>query len=361
MAAAAERARLALEAQRLTGEPRVEEDRADNGAAGIPSPSLGAAPGSSAQFDMGRAIVQPRMHFSGVHAAAYTYAARVLAAVWERPMVTTLAGAAGNGGGGFGGGGAKRQVGGAKSPVGAYADVSRGIRNGSFPESRESSGLGSLSRQPLREAVANGAAANGAVGAASAAAGWLGGILRPSNSTGAPVACTVPADTLASLERRLRPLERFLARRRPREFAGVRGGHPFAHERAVGDPKRRRVDPSAARRAEERSLAALRGALRRAVEASALLRVAGEAGFARAAARLAREDREALTRGDFTLRRLATTAEGARLASALVEALMTALVSAGDVDGAERAARRLQTLCPLFFGGDERRFYRARQ
>ena len=361
VAAAAERARLALEDPRLTGEPRVEEDRADNGAAGIPSPSLGAAPGSSAQFDMGRAIVQPRMHFSGVHAAAYTYAARVLAAVWERPMVTTLAGAAGNGGGGFGGGAAKRQVGGAKSPVGAYADVSRGIRNGSFPESRESSGLGSLSRQPLREAVANGAAANGAVGAASAAAGWLGGILRPSQSTGAPVACTVPADTLASLERRLRPLERFLARRRPREFAGVRGGHPFAHERAVGDPKRRRVDPSAARRAEERSLAALRGALRRAVEASALLRVAGEAGFARAAARLAREDREALTRGDFTLRRLATTAEGARLASALVEALMTALVSAGDVDGAERAARRLQTLCPLFFGGDERRFYRARQ
>jgi nuclear pore complex protein Nup155 len=110
VAAAAERARLALEDPRLTGEPRVEEDRADNGAAGIPSPSLGAAPGSSAQFDMGRAIVQPRMHFSGVHAAAYTYAARVLAAVWERPMVTTLAGAAGNGGGGFGGGGAKRQV-----------------------------------------------------------------------------------------------------------------------------------------------------------------------------------------------------------------------------------------------------------
>ena len=83
VSAAAERARLALEDPRLTGEPRVEEDRADNGVAGIPSPSLGAAPGSSAQFDMGRAIVQPRMHFSGVHAAAYTYAARVLAAALE--------------------------------------------------------------------------------------------------------------------------------------------------------------------------------------------------------------------------------------------------------------------------------------
>ena len=361
VATAAERARLALEDPRLTGEPRVEEDHADVGAAaGAPSPSLGAANGSSAQFDMGRAIVQPRMHFSGVHAAAYTYAARVLAAVWERPMVTTLAGAGDRSGGSFGG--AKRRDS-AKSPVGGSFDASRGFRDGSFPESQTNGiPLGSLSRQPLREAVANGAAANGAVGAASAAAGWLGGILRPSNSTGAPVACTVPADTLASLERRLRPLERFLARRRPREFAGVRGGFPFAHSHSpAGDPKRRRVDPSAARRAEERSLAALRGALRRAVEASALLRVAGEAGFARAAARLAREDREALTRGDFTLRRLATTAEGARLASALVEALMTALVSAGDVDGAERAARRLQTLCPLFFGGDERRFYRARQ
>jgi nuclear pore complex protein Nup155 len=172
----------------------------------------------------------------------------------------------------------------------------------------------------------------------------------------APAACAIPADALASLEQRLRRLERFLARRRRRDSPPALA---FAREL---EPKRRRVDPSAARRAEERSLAALRGTLRRAAEASALLRVASESGhFARAAARLAREDGEALTRGDMSLRRLATTAEGARLASALVEALMGALVSAGDVERAERTAQKLQTLCPMFFGGDERRFYRARQ
>ena len=348
VAAAAERARLALRDPRLTGEPRVDEDRSDGGA-GVLSPANGAAPnGAATPFDMGRAIVQPRVHFSGVHAAAFTYAARVLAAVWERPVATTLVGAAGDDG-------TRRAP--AKAPRGdgvAAASASTGRLNGAAPSS---------SRQPLREAMANGAAANGAMGAASAAAGWLGGMLRPSRATGPPVACALPADTLASLERRLRPLERFLARRRrDAPFASLSAPvGAFAHASA-GDPKRRRVDPSSARRAEERSLAALRGALRRAAEASALLRVASESGtFARAAARLSREDREALTRGDFTLRRLATTSEGARLASALVEALMSALVSAGDVEGAERAAQKLQTSCPLFFGGDERRFYRARQ
>ena len=346
VAAAAERARLALEDPRLTGEPRVDEDRSDpNRGAGALSPGAAATTAANgangAPFDMGRAIVQPRVHFSGVHAAAFTYAARVLAAVWERPVAVALAG-------GTKSRGALADTGAPREDGVAARVVSRGA---------SLSGAASSPRQPLREAVANGAAANGAVGAASAAAGWLGGVLGvPSRAAGAPAACAVPADALASLERRLRRLERFLARRRRFGDAGA-----FAHAPA-GDPKRRRVDPSAARRAEERSLAALRGALRRAAEASALLRVASESGnFARAAARLSREDREALTRGDFTLRRLATTSEGARLASALVEALMSALVSAGDVEAAELAARHLQTLCPLFFGGDERRFYRARQ
>ena len=72
---------------------------------------------------------------------------------------------------------------------------------------------------------------------------------------------------------------------------------------------------------ERRRRHVARGTLRRAAEASALLRVASESGhFARAAARLSREDGEALTRGDMTLRRLATTAEGARLASARASA-----------------------------------------
>jgi len=334
VAAAAERARLALEDPRLTGEPRVEDDGAEVGDAGPggPSPAAGAAP-----FDMGRAIVRPRSHFSGVHAAAFTYAARVLAAVWERPVAVALAAAAAP----------------AKAPGGA---PHRGGGNGA----RVSAGSRATPREPLREAAANGEllANTSLAGAASAAAGWLGGMLMPSSRglLSAPAACAIPADALASLEQRLRRLERFLARRRRRDSPPALA---FAREL---EPKRRRVDPSAARRAEERSLAALRGTLRRAAEASALLRVASESGhFARAAARLAREDGEALTRGDMSLRRLATTAEGARLASALVEALMGALVSAGDVERAERTAQKLQTLCPMFFGGDERRFYRARQ
>ena len=44
--------------------------------------------------------------------------------------------------------------------------------------------------------VANG---GGIGGAAAAAAGWLGGMLRPSQPAGAPVACTLPLDVLASL------------------------------------------------------------------------------------------------------------------------------------------------------------------
>ena len=35
---------------------------------------------------MGRAIVQPQLHYSGVHRALYTYAARLLAPTWERPL-----------------------------------------------------------------------------------------------------------------------------------------------------------------------------------------------------------------------------------------------------------------------------------
>ena len=350
VAAAAERARLALEDPRLTGEPRVEDDGAEVGDAG-PGPHAGPGPSpaaaGAAPFDMGRAIVRPRSHFSGVHAAAFTYAARVLAAVWERPVAVALTAAAAP----------------AKAPGGAP-------RRGGGDGARVSAGSTGFNRvqqatprEPLREAAANGeflANTHSLAGAASAAAGWLGGMLMPSSQSSllsAPAACAIPADALASLEQRLRRLERFLARRGTRRDSAP--ALAFAREL---EPKRRRVDPSAARRAEERSLAALRGTLRRAAEASALLRVASESGhFARAAARLSREDGEALTRGDMTLRRLATTAEGARLASALVEALMGALVSAGDVERAERTAQKLQTLCPMFFGGDERRFYRARQ
>ena len=348
-AACAERARLALEDPRLTGEPRVEED-VDT----VPvREQTGLTPtqtGRFDQFDMGRAIVQPRMHFSGVHAACYTYAARLLAAAWERPVATILSVSARDGG----------SLGNGMGTHGANAGVPKTV-----------SGLASHARrdrQPLREAVANGAATNGAVGAASAAAGWLGGMLRPGRNVGAPVVCTLPPDALWSLEQRLRPLERFLARRRPRVFSQdenlAAGRSPnLTGQRAYDprDPKRRRVDPGAARRAEELSLAALRGTLRRAAEASALLRIAGEVGFARVAANLSRTDADALVSGDCTLRLLATSAGGARLASAIVEALMSSLVASGDVAAAEVCAERLQHSCPLFFGGEERRFYRARE
>jgi hypothetical protein len=38
--------------------------------------------GGGQPFDMGRPIVQPLLHYSGVHRALYTYAARLLAATW---------------------------------------------------------------------------------------------------------------------------------------------------------------------------------------------------------------------------------------------------------------------------------------
>ena len=57
-------------------------------------------------------------------------------------------------------------------------------------------------------AQAGGAGVAGGVGgAAAAAAGWLGGMLRPAQPAGAALACTLDPDVLASLERRLRPLE----------------------------------------------------------------------------------------------------------------------------------------------------------
>ena len=174
----AEKARRALEDPRLTGEPHVDDDGPD------------AAGASSAAFDMGRPIVQPQLHHSGVHAALYTYAARVLAATWDRPLAVTLA---------------KR-------------DGLDSARDWTPPRQPP--------RPPLADAVANGAAANGVKGAAEAAAGWLGGMLRPARGPGAPVACTLPADVLASLERRLRPLDAFLSRRRPRvvvDSHGARG------------------------------------------------------------------------------------------------------------------------------------------
>ena len=303
----AEKARRALEDPRLTGEPHVDEDGGD------------VAGAASSAFDMGRPIVQPQLHHSGVHAALYTYAARVLAATWDRPLAVPLA---------------KRDAGAAAAAAAAAAP-----------------------RRPLADAVADGAAANGVKGAAEAAAGWLGGMLRPARGPGAPLACTLPADVLASLERRLRPLDAFLSQRRPRVAVDGYGARGVGLQPAR---QRRRLEggPAGALRAEERAIAALRALLRRATQATALLRAVAESDFSRVASWLSEEDRAELRRT--TLRRLASTPEGARLASALVEALM-AHRTREDRDGVEALAARLQAESPLFFGGDERAFYRARE
>lgn len=334
-ASLAERARRALEDPRLTGEPHVDDD--------VDALGHGGA-GGGQPFDMGRPIVQPMLHYSGVHRACFTFAARLLASTWDRPLFVPIT----------------------KGPVTGQptGQPTGGSATGRAPEPRAgSSSLG----QP-----ANGSAGSSPkVGIAATAAGWLGGMLGggllgggPGNHQ--PAACTLPPDVLASLERRLRPLGAFLAQRRPRVavMPGTGGrGSESAPGRAVGlhppARQRRRIDgPTGALRAEERSLASLRGLLARTVEAVVLLRVLQEHDVGRLAGYLAPEHRTLLQQ--MSLRRLASTAEGARLASALVEALM-AHVTRHDRDAVDAVAARLQSGAPLFFGGDERTFYRARE
>ena len=214
----------------------------------------------------------------------------------------------------------------------------------------------------MRDAVVAGAADGGGVaGAAAAAAGWLGGILRPDPTAAAPVACTIPADVLASLERRLAPLEEFLARRRPRVAPSERSRRA-QNSHLLGPParQRRRIDgPAGALRAEERSIAALRGLVRRAREAAALLRCLHEEDFERdVGAWLGVEIRQHMC--GLTLRSFVSTPEGAATASRLVEALMARRTRA-DSSSLDALATKLQAAAPLFFDGDARTFYRARE
>jgi nuclear pore complex protein Nup155 len=339
----ADRARRALEDPRLTGEPRVDEDLN----------AFGVDAGAGGQFDMGRAIVQPQLHYSGVHRAVYTYAARLLAPTWERPLWVPI-NVANEHGVGAGTSGAKTY--GQDPHARAKTHGGGGGIHGVNP-----SGIHPSSK-PLRDVINAGAADGGGVtGAAAAAAGWLGGILRPNHPTGAPVACTIPPDVLASLERRLAPLENFLARRRPRVAPSDRsrtGGPNFGMSPPAR--QRRRLDgPADALRAEERSIAALRGLVRRTREACALLRVVAEEDFGnRCVGWLAPETRASLQR--LTLRGFATTGEGAHVASSLIEALMGQRTRV-DLTGVDALASRLQDAAPLFFDGAARTFYRARE
>ena len=117
--------------------------------------------------------------------------------------------------------------------------------------------------------------------------------------------------------------------------------------------------PADALRAEERSIAALRGLVRRTREACALLRVVAEEDFGnRCVGWLAPETRASLQR--LTLRGFATTGEGAHVASSLIEALMGQRTRV-DLTGVDALASRLQDAAPLFFDGAARTFYRARE
>ena len=350
-ASLADRARRALEDPRLTGEPRIDEDLTGGGF------GVDGGSGGGGQFDMGRAIVQPQLHYSGVHRALYTYAARLLAPTWERPLWVAVTNGSRDKNDGLGGGERKNPLG--KNPLG---------KNGGVAPTVIPPGAGATTTTPLRDAVARGAADGGGVaGAAAAAAGWLGGILRPDPTAGAPVACTIPADVLASLERRLAPLEAFLARRRPRVAASDASRFAGRHGQAgsqgfLGPParQRRRIDgPAGALRAEERSIAALRGLVRRAREAVALLRCLHEENFERdVGAWLGPEIRQQLC--GLTLRSFVSTPEGAGVASRLVEALMARRTRA-DLSAVDALAGKLQAAAPLFFDGDARTFYRARE
>ena len=350
-ASLADRARRALEDPRLTGEPRIDEDLTGGGF------GVDGGSGGGGQFDMGRAIVQPQLHYSGVHRALYTYAARLLAPTWERPLWVAVTNGSRDKNDGPGGGERKNPLG--KNPLG---------KNGGVAPTVLPPGAGATTTTPLRDAVARGAADGGGVaGAAAAAAGWLGGILRPDPTAGAPVACTIPADVLASLERRLAPLEAFLARRRPRVAASDASRFAGRHGQAgsqgfLGPParQRRRIDgPAGALRAEERSIAALRGLVRRAREAVALLRCLHEENFERdVGAWLGPEIRQQLC--GLTLRSFVSTPEGAGVASRLVEALMARRTRA-DLSAVDALAGKLQAAAPLFFDGDARTFYRARE
>ena len=336
----ADRARRALEDPRLTGEPRVDEDLNGFGV---------DAAGGGGQFDMGRAIVQPQLHYSGVHRALYTYAARLLAPTWERPLWVAVTHPNKN-----------------DSSGGVRGMGKNGGKNGVAPNQPPGKGLGlglGPNQPPLRDAVVAGAADGGGVaGAAAAAAGWLGGILRPDPTAAAPVACTIPADVLASLERRLAPLEEFLSRRRPRVAPSERSRRAQNGSHLLGPParQRRRIDgPAGALRAEERSIAALRGLVRRAREAAALLRCLHEEDFERdVGAWLGVEIRQHMC--GLTLRSFVSTPEGAATASRLVEALMARRTRA-DSSSLDALATKLQAAAPLFFDGDARTFYRARE
>eukprot|EP00887_Chlorella_sp_A99_P007116 scaffold2.g7116.t1 len=90
-AAAVAQAKAALDNPQLCGEPELRE--AEAGAAPAPAPYREASPGSlSAGFDMGAPVPVAEPEWSGAHWGMCLYASRLLAGVWDEPVVTPLKG-----------------------------------------------------------------------------------------------------------------------------------------------------------------------------------------------------------------------------------------------------------------------------
>ena len=163
-------ARRAFEDPRFTGEPRVDSEDVDvnvgtKGANGQDGDAVVKnLERSSAGFNMGRAIVQPTLHFSSAHKAIHLYIARAVQAIWERPLAIAIR----------------------ESQTAEASTIS---------SSRYGYGT---SRSPLRFAS----------DALRSAARFIGEDLV--------LQLSVEPETLETIEQRLRPIEKYLQTRKPR-------------------------------------------------------------------------------------------------------------------------------------------------
>ena len=234
-------ARRAFEDPRFTGEPRVDSEDADvNGTKGANGQNDDAVvknlERSSAAFNMGRAIVQPSLHFSSAHKAIHLYVARAVQAIWERPLAIAIR----------------------ESQTAEAANASSSNRYGY-----------DTSRSPLRFAS----------DALRSAARFIGDDLI--------LQLSVEPETLETIEQRLRPIEKYLQTRKPRTSS------------QLTPAKRRKLALNAARE-EENSMDALLALVSRASQAICLLKLCSETDdFESVAAALPHETRVTLTQVRF--------------------------------------------------------------
>jgi len=234
-------ARRAFEDPRFTGEPRVDSEDSDvNGAKGANGQNDDAVvknlERSSAAFNMGRAIVQPSLHYSSAHKAIHLYVARAVQAIWERPLAIAIR----------------------ESQTAEAVNASSSNRYGY-----------ETSRSPLRFAS----------DALRSAARFIGEDLV--------LQLSVEPETLETIEQRLRPIEKYLQTRKPRTSS------------QLTPAKRRKLALNAARE-EENSMDALLALVSRASQAICLLKLCSETDdFESVAAALPHETRVTLTQVSF--------------------------------------------------------------